>query len=740
MLEALVSLDLRILMPAGPRAFSGPDPGKPVPDPEALSSALSLASALGLPILPPFAWNRLSGLPALPPGASLSGLSLLVSSAPVRTDARKAIIGAGEIRIEEYSGRLMRRGGSAAMDWSSLGRPCLLLRTSPASAMGEAAEAFLGGIKDILGVLGALGPGGFDAAIRCNAYVSTTELRADGSPGGQASAPLVKIRNLNSLNFVRKAVNAEIGRQEDIIASGGRVRSESRLWNEAENRSEAFKDRPDSPLPRYLDAGIEPFAPDPALLERAEAEGAGPGGGPLGRLVAGESPSRQLSSVLAAKGGRYRYFRECVALGAEPSSVARFLCQDVARLERREAVALEYSGLSAARLASIVRLLSEGRLTARMAREIVEAAFIEGRDPEALIAERGWKPLSDPAALGAIIDSLVAERPEEAERIRRGEGAPREYFIGLAIKGSGGQADPAVLREVLRQRLPSEAIKLILPDALRAAAAEFSSPRPLRASSWAEPRGTGDFAASWASALRAVASSVQGDSYRGVVACLGGPWAEALAAFIGFSLSESPLPLALVPCAAAAGPEAAGAEAWRADAARAIAFAGSAPSGTASFLDGGTCPFDGPSLAPGAWDADEDIVASLLSRCARETLCLAALPGNMDIVLRMAESQGARNLILEFPGPGLLASPEARSALKPFLGSLRKRGIVAAAAFRRSAQPSSEALSFLADEEVAFAGILDADAMFGRVLAAGLEAEDRDEMRKILSEGGRYGP
>jgi len=375
-----------------------------------------------------------------------------------------------------------------------------------------------------------------------------------------------------------------------------------------------------------------------------------------------------------------------------------------------------------------------------MARELLEAVFIEGKDPEAIIAERGWKPVSDPAALRGVLERLVAAHPEEAERVRAGDDAPRERFIGLAIKETGGQADPVVLREALRDLLPSEALRVFLPEAAKGAfrADEVGWDGPARISAWPEPRTGAGFAERWAGALVAVAKAARKETPRGIVALPPGPWTAALSAFIGWALADAPLPIALVADPVPEDDDGQGGseETWRSDVARAAARASNGGNGVVLYRDGAEFPVTGPSLAPGAWEADEEIIASLLARCSRETLCVPALPGSLDMSLRLAESQGARIIVMEFPDPAFLSRDPFPRDLHPSLAPLRKRGILAVAAFRRpgAAAPSAGLKEACAREGLLLGAIHVADTAFGWIMAAGLEAEDRDELRAMLSD------
>ena len=195
--------------------------------------------ALGCSIPDTAVIEHLTGnLPEPPAGKKISGYSVKVAeggSLDIMFHSRPKTIHVEEVRLEEDSGHMTHADGQTRMDFTWAGSPSIRLRTTPAFELGEEAELFLNELRRLTQYLSLVNREVSEGSIRSNAFVALSkypELPID-----------VKLRNLNSFNFVRKAVNFELTRQENILSSGGIIASESRLWNEKQSRTESYQSR-----------------------------------------------------------------------------------------------------------------------------------------------------------------------------------------------------------------------------------------------------------------------------------------------------------------------------------------------------------------------------------------------------------------------------------------------------------------------------------------------------------------
>lgn len=211
----------------------------PSVDREVAQKVCMLAHSLGCTVLAQSAFERIIANVSVPSGHEFSPLSLAVAkdgSMSLEFHRRKKIVRIEEIRIEEDAGRLTHSNGVSRMDYTWAGCASVRIRTASDFELGEEAELFLNELRRRIQYMNLTESASVDSTIRCNAYAALARYP-------EKPSYYVKLRNLNSFNFVRKAINAELDRQEEILSSGGTVESESRLWNERQNHTESYKSR-----------------------------------------------------------------------------------------------------------------------------------------------------------------------------------------------------------------------------------------------------------------------------------------------------------------------------------------------------------------------------------------------------------------------------------------------------------------------------------------------------------------
>jgi aspartyl-tRNA(Asn)/glutamyl-tRNA(Gln) amidotransferase subunit B len=376
---------------------------------------------------------------------------------------RKKRVEIPEIRIEEDAGRLIRERGEVRMDYSRAGMPSIRIRTAPAFEIGEETEVFLSSLRrriQYLEIMSGLPEpavpefpspeesGGqravLESLIRCNAYVAIASYP-------NPPADFVKLRNLNSFNFVSKAVNAELSRQEKILTGGEAVAPESRIWNESKNASEFFKTREGGEGIRFsLPRDIPPFRPDPAILGDPPAELPE---NRCRRLINDYGLTQFQAEFLCDEKSRADYFEETAGFGADSREAAQWMASFLVKEFKRSGLGPARSSLTPERFARILRMLGTRRIHGSIAKQLIPEALKENRDPEDIIRERGWEQLNDRKTIEAIVGSVIRGNPQEVGRIREGDSGPVQFLAGLVMKESGGLADPILVRDILREQL-----------------------------------------------------------------------------------------------------------------------------------------------------------------------------------------------------------------------------------------------------------------------------------------------
>jgi aspartyl-tRNA(Asn)/glutamyl-tRNA(Gln) amidotransferase subunit B len=157
--------------------------------------------------------------------------------------------------------------------------------------------------------------------------------------------------------------------------------------------------------------------------------------------------------VLTDERAMAEYFEAVVAAGAEPKGAANWICGDIAA--HVNANRLDYASLPLRpeQLAELVSLIEANTISGKIAKEILPELLEQGGSAKAIVAARGLGMISDPAAIGAIVDGLLAAHPAEVEAFRGGKNKLQGFFVGQLMKQTGGRADPKLANQILMEKL-----------------------------------------------------------------------------------------------------------------------------------------------------------------------------------------------------------------------------------------------------------------------------------------------
>lgn len=417
--------------------------------PSVLHKVALFVNAVGGTMLSSGKLEHLTGaLPEPPDDKNFTGYSIRVAEGgklDIIYHQKQKTINIEEIRIEEDRGKLTRTAGKKAkMDWTFAGCPVMRIRTSNVFELGGEAEVFLQELETLLAYLRFTTGDVQENGIRCNAYVSLCEYPEE---------PLysVKLRNLNSFNFVRKAIDSELSRQESVLSSGEKVSAESRLWNEQLNATEFWQQRkPDLVRFALVNPPVNVAISDAVAFEASEVE--------LPekrreRLRSSYGLSRLRTMFLCAEKDRADYFESAVKHGAPAMLAAHWLASEVMKILNRSGKSIRQCKLTAEKFARVLVLLDEGKIHSGMAKDIMQAVALDGSDVDEIIKKQGLVLLSTKEELEPVIDSVLAEYPKSVASLKEGNMAPLEFLTGCVMKKTEGKAVPTVVKALLKEKL-----------------------------------------------------------------------------------------------------------------------------------------------------------------------------------------------------------------------------------------------------------------------------------------------
>lgn len=416
--------------------------------PAALRKVVTFVRAIGGTVLEKAKLERLTGNIQEPPDdKGFTGYSVKVGeggSLDIMFHQKAKKIQIEEVRIEEDCGRLTRTGGKTRMDWTYAGCPSMRIRTSASFELGEEAEIFLSELYTVLAYLklitGELG----ESSVRCNAYAALADYPAKPEY-------FVKLRNLNSFNFVRKAINGELSREEEILSTGGQIASESRLWIEEQNTTESFQSRKED-LVRFE-------ALSPAVMVKI-ASSASDGAVEVelpsvrrARLRNTFGLSRLRAEFICAEKDRADYFEKAVACGADPMLSAHWMASELMRLLNRDKKSIRQTNLTAEKFAEILKMLSQGTIHSLFAKNLMQTVCSTGEDPVEIVKKTGKILISNEKDLLPFVQKALEENKESVRLLQNGDMAPLEYLTGCVMKATDGCAVPQNVKALIKKQL-----------------------------------------------------------------------------------------------------------------------------------------------------------------------------------------------------------------------------------------------------------------------------------------------
>ena len=372
----------------------------------------------------------------------------------VPSQGRKKKIGITRVHLEEDAGKSLHEGfpdsdEKTAIDLNRTGVPLIEIVSEPDIATPDEAYEYLTRLKEIILYTGVSDCNMEAGSLRCDANISVR-------PRGQAEfGTKTEIKNVNSFRFIREALEYEIGRQIDVIESGGKITQETRLYNASEGKTYGMRSKEQAHDYRYFpEPDLLPLVVDEkwkaeiarALSELPETRRA--------RMVKEYGITEYDSQVLTFSKSLADQFEQAARAAKNPKRVANLVQSELMGRLKAKGMEIENSPISMHGVAASADLVEGGTISGKMLKDLYDLCFERGKDFPAVYEEEGRPQQStDTSALEKIIDEIVAANPKQVEQYRAGKKTMLGFFVGQVMKASKGQASPQIVNELLAKKL-----------------------------------------------------------------------------------------------------------------------------------------------------------------------------------------------------------------------------------------------------------------------------------------------
>ena len=357
-------------------------------------------------------------------------------------------IGITRAHLEEDAGKLTHKNGYSLVDLNRQGTPLIEIVSEPDIRTPEEAYAYLEKLRSIIQYIEVSDVKMEEGSMRCDANISIR-------PYGQEKfGTKTELKNLNSFTFVRKGLEYEEKRQEQVILSGGKIEQETRRFDETTGTTKLMRVKEGSDDYRYFpEPDIVPMIISDEWMEEV-------------RKTIPELPdARQKryqeelglpaydAHVLTLTKEMSDMFEKTVSLGADAKLASNYLMVDVNAYLNKVQKELSETALTAEGLAGMIKLITDGTISSKIAKKVFAELIEHGGDAEKIVKEKGLVQVSDSGQLLAWVNEALDNNPKSIEDYKNGRDRAIGFLVGQIMKASKGQANPQMINKMILEEI-----------------------------------------------------------------------------------------------------------------------------------------------------------------------------------------------------------------------------------------------------------------------------------------------
>ncbi len=353
------------------------------------------------------------------------------------------------IHMEEDAGKNIHASNikKSFVDFNRTGTPLLEIVSHPDLTNAAETREYLKSLHAIVQYLGICTGNMEEGAFRADTNVSVRKV------GTSVLGTKCELKNINSFKFIADAIEYEIDRQIELLEAGGKVRQETRLWDNKERKSYPMRSKEEAADYRYFhDPDLPILSIDDSWIAAIRDHMPELPYDKFNRLCQEHGLSSYEASIIVEDQALARYVE--TALSIRPSKqVVHWVLRDVLGYTNEHKVSLDQCKVTPQKLASLVGLLEDGLINAPAAKEIFLLVTETGEEPQVLMQKHGLQQIGSADELEAIIKTVIAENPVEYQAYKAGKEKLFGFFVGQAMQKTKGKGNPKLINEILKKLL-----------------------------------------------------------------------------------------------------------------------------------------------------------------------------------------------------------------------------------------------------------------------------------------------
>jgi len=359
-------------------------------------------------------------------------------------------IGVTRAHLEEDAGKSVHDmyDDYTAVDLNRAGTTLLEIVSEPDMRSAKEAVAYAKKIHALVQYIDICDGNMQEGSFRCDANVSIR-------PKGQEEfGTRAELKNINSFKFLERAINLEVERQQDVIEDGGKVVQETRLYDAVKNETRSMRSKEEANDYRYFpDPDLLPVEIPDELLAQIKQDLPELPQEKKQRFVDDLGLSEYDADILTSQKTLADYFEAMLEDNNNAKLCANWVMGELSAALNREQIEIYNSPISAQNLSQLVLRISDDTISGKIAKDVFKAMWDGEGSADEIIDSKGLKQMTDTGEIEAIVDEIIANNQAQVEQFKSGNEKILGFFVGQAMKATGGKANPKIINELLRSKL-----------------------------------------------------------------------------------------------------------------------------------------------------------------------------------------------------------------------------------------------------------------------------------------------
>ena len=363
--------------------------------------------------------------------------------------SRSKTVGIERLHLEQDAGKSIHDidPKNTLVDLNRSGVALMEIVSKPDLRSPEEVNAYIKKLRSIMRYLGTCDGNMQEGSLRADVNVSVRK------HGEDKYGTRCEIKNVNSIKFMQMAIEYEANRQVDILEEGGKIDQETRLFDTKKNETRSMRSKEDAHDYRYFpDPDLLPLEFDNDYIEKIRKEIPELPDQKKSRFIEKFNLSSYEANILVSDLETSKYF-EVVIKNSDVKLAANWITGELFALLNEKNLEITESPISAKNLSKLINLIKDGTISGKIAKTVFEIMSDGDKDPNNVVKDKDLKQQSDPKELEKLIEKVINENQDKVKEYKSGKEKLFGFFVGQAMKVSGGKANPQLVNEILKKKL-----------------------------------------------------------------------------------------------------------------------------------------------------------------------------------------------------------------------------------------------------------------------------------------------